>query len=383
MKSYDVIIVGAGSVGTPLAWQLAEKKLKVLVLEKRASVGQGQNKAAIGGIRATHSDAAKIQTCLRSLEILSTWHERHGYDMGWIKGGYTFAAYTEEIETTLKKLLEVQKGFGLHIDWFNAARLQELVPGINPEGLRGGTYSPDDGHLCPLLAAEGFYRQAVKEGATFHFSENVTAMAPKNGKSWEVKTSAGTYTGGTLVIAAGAEAPEAGTMLGLAIPVIPDSHEAGITEPVKRFFNPLVVDLRERPLSKNFYFYQNAEGQVVFCVTPSPLITGTAMDSTSVFLPQVARRLVEVMPRLAPLKIRRTWRGLYPMTPDGVPIVDAVAGHDGLYLSVGMCGQGLMLGPGLAVNLASMIVHGRPEMDPETFKAFSLCREFSCVELLK
>jgi sarcosine oxidase subunit beta len=383
MKSYDVIIVGAGSVGTPLAWQLAEKKMKVLVLDRRASVGQGQNKAAIGGIRATHSDAAKIQTCLRSLEILSTWQERYGYDMGWIKGGYTFPAYTEEIEKTLKTLLVVQKSFGLNIEWYNADRIKEIVPGINPHGLRGGTYSPDDGHLCPLLAAEGFYRQAIREGVTFRFSEEVKGITPKNGTSWEVKTAWGNYSSGTLVIAAGAEAPETGALLGLTIPVMPDSHEAGITEPAKRFFSPLVVDLRERPLSKNFYFYQNAEGQVVFCVTPSPLISGTAMDSTSIFLPQVAKRLIEVMPRLAPLKIRRTWRGLYPMTPDGVPIVDAVAGHDGLYLSVGMCGQGLMLGPGLAVNLASIIVDGRPEMDQEIFKAFSLCREFSCVELLK
>jgi sarcosine oxidase, subunit beta len=383
MKSYDVIIIGAGSVGTPLAFKLAEKKMKVLVLDKRASVGQGQNKAAIGGIRATHSDPAKIQTCLRSLAIFSTWHEHYGYDMGWIKGGYTFPAYTESIEMTLKTLLEVQKSFGLNIDWYDAGKLLEIAPGINPENLRGGTFSPDDGHLCPLLAAEGFYRQARKEGAQFRFSEEVTAISIDRGATKIITTSKGTYGTEKLVIAAGAEAAEAGKLMGLEIPVTPDSHEAGITEPVKRFFSPLVVDLRERPASKNFYFYQNAEGQIVFCVTPSPLLVGSDRNSTSIFLPQVAKRLIEAMPRLAPVKIRRTWRGLYPMTPDGVPIVDSVKEIDGLFLSVGMCGQGLMLGPGLAVNLASIIVNGKPEIDADIFKAFSLCREFSCVELLK
>ena len=56
MKSYDAIIIGAGSVGVPLAWKLAEQKVKVLVLETHGTHGQGQNKAAIGGVRATHSD---------------------------------------------------------------------------------------------------------------------------------------------------------------------------------------------------------------------------------------------------------------------------------------------------------------------------------------
>ena len=73
MKSYDVIIIGAGSVGVPAALSLAQNKVKVLVLDALASPGQGQNKKAIGGIRATHSDKGKISTALRSIEIFSTW----------------------------------------------------------------------------------------------------------------------------------------------------------------------------------------------------------------------------------------------------------------------------------------------------------------------
>ena len=87
-NTYDTIIIGAGSVGTPLAWQLADAGQKVLVLEQFPSVGQGSNKAAIGGIRATHSDPAKIGICLKSLEIFSTWHEKYGDDIEWEQGGY-------------------------------------------------------------------------------------------------------------------------------------------------------------------------------------------------------------------------------------------------------------------------------------------------------
>ena len=128
-KSFDVIVVGAGSVGTPTALSLAEAGLKVLVLDQFPSVGQGSNKRAIGGLRATHSDPAKIRLCLRSLEIFSTWKERHGDDIEWLKGGYSYVAYRPEEERTLKELLTVQKSYGLNIDWHDAAVFPRDHPG--------------------------------------------------------------------------------------------------------------------------------------------------------------------------------------------------------------------------------------------------------------
>ena len=70
--TYDVIVIGAGSVGNPTACRLAEAGLKVLVLERRSAAGQGDNKAAIGGVRATHSDPGKISLCIESLKIFLT-----------------------------------------------------------------------------------------------------------------------------------------------------------------------------------------------------------------------------------------------------------------------------------------------------------------------
>ena len=69
MSDYDIIIIGAGSVGVPTAYYLAKEGKKVMVIDKHASSGQGQNKAAIGGVRATHSDPAKITLCKKSLDI--------------------------------------------------------------------------------------------------------------------------------------------------------------------------------------------------------------------------------------------------------------------------------------------------------------------------
>ena len=129
---------------------------------------------------------------------------------------------------------------------------------------------------------------------------------------------------------------------------MPDCHEAGITEPVAPFLEPMVVDIRPAPGSTNYYFYQHKPGQVIFCITPDPPIVGTDRRETSTFLPMIARRMVELMPKLANLKVRRTWRGLYPMTPGRLAHRRAArASSRATSHAVGMCGQGYMLGPGV------------------------------------
>ena len=377
MPNYDVIIIGAGSIGLPTALFLAKEKVKVLVIDELPSPGQGQNKSAIGGVRATHSDPAKIQTSLLSLDVFSNWKEEYGDDIHFQSGGYCFPVYEEKHEAELKQLLTVQKKFGLDIDWLEADDLARFVPGVNREGLRGGTYSPGDGNVSPILAARAFFKNAVAEGVEFRFRERVVAVDKNKSSGVRVKTDMNTYSAGSVINAAGAKAHEVGVMMGVELPVNPDSHEAGVTEPVKPFFRPLVVDIRETPGAKNFYFYQETEGHIVFCQTPEPLIPGMNRNSTSVFLPQSAERLIRLFPRLRNIRVRRVWRGLYPMTPDGVPIVDEIEDSKGFYVAVGFCGQGLMLGPGIALNLANMITKGEPLLQREIFESYSAYRDFT------
>ena len=104
-KHYDVIIIGAGSIGAPTAFYLAKSGINTLVIDKFPSVGQGSSKRAIGGIRATHSDPAKIQLCMRSLNIFSHWEEEYGDQIDWVKGGYTFVAYRDQEEKALHALV--------------------------------------------------------------------------------------------------------------------------------------------------------------------------------------------------------------------------------------------------------------------------------------
>jgi sarcosine oxidase subunit beta len=381
--SYDVVVIGAGSVGTPAALAMAESGLRVLVIDKNSSVGQGSNKHAIGGLRATHSDPAKIRICLRSLEIFSTWEEHRGVSLEWHRGGYCFVAYTGGDENTLRELLVTQKAFGLNIDWLERESLLDLIPDLNPLGLIGGTYSPEDGSASPLLAAHAFAVHAEAAGAEFRFAETVRELIIEGGAVRGVRTDKGEYGAEIVVNAAGPYAAEIGRLARLDLPVRPDSHEGAVTEPVAAFLKPMVVDIRPLPGSANYYFYQHSTGQILFCITPSPSIWGTDTRETSSFLPLVATRMVDLMPRLRNLRVRRTWRGLYPMTPDGLPLVGWAREVRGFLQAVGMCGQGFMLGPGLGEMLAGMILNTLPAQDREVLDLLSPYREFKGMEKLK
>jgi len=382
MKNFDIVIIGAGSVGLPLSYFLAKKGKKVVVIDKMPSHGRGQNKAAIGGIRATHSDPAKINICQQSIEIIKEIEKEHGLDVDWVQGGYVYPVYDNERENALKNLLVKQKEYGLNIDWVSAEKIQELAPGILAEGLRGGTYSPEDGSVCPMKLADAFYILAKRAGVEFKFNEEVTEIKYEGTSITGVVTDKESYEAELYVNASGGNAKEICQMAGMDVPVQPDSHEGGVTEPVKKFFDPMLVDIRPEEGSANYYFYQNKENQIVFCITPEPKYLGKDTDNTSEFLPQVIKRMVNLYPRLRNIRVRRTWRGLYPMTPDGFPIVNFPENFSNLLLTVGMCGQGLMLGPGLGKILAEVVVDKSKDYE-FIFDQLSLYREFSGNEVLK
>lgn len=382
-NTYDVIVIGAGSVGAPISFFLSKEKIRVLTIDAKASVGQGSNKTAIGGIRATHSDFSKITLCKRSIEIFANWKEEYGDEIEWLQGGYAFPVYEKKDEINLQSLLNIQKRYGLNIEWLMRDDLLKIIPDLNPTSLLGGTYSPFDGSASPLLSAHAFFSHAKRNGVVFLFDTNVFNLQKVSGKLKGVITNRGIFQAPLIINAAGAWAGKIGKMAGLNLPINPDSHEAGITEPVARFLHPMVVDIRPYRNSANFYFYQHITGQILFCVTLQPNIWGFDTNETSEFLPLAARRIIEIMPRLKNIRIRRTWRGLYPMTPDGLPIIGFSPEMDNFLMATGMCGQGFMLGPGVGEMVARIVLGKLTEDDRNILNLLSPNRNFDSPEMLK
>jgi len=354
---FDAVIIGAGSVGVPLSLSLSEAGLKVLVIDARASVGQGSNKTAIGGIRATHSNEAKMRLCQQSISVFSEWENIYGDKIEWERGGYVFLAHTLSDKAALKEIANQQKKNGLNITYLGKESLLEIVPDLNQENLLGGTYSPEDGYASPLLANHSMYKHAKRAGVVFKFSEIVEKSLHSDNRIMGISTNKNTYHSKYVINAAGAWASNIFPELNFDLRVEPEPHEAGITEPVKRFVRPLVVDIRIKPDSQSFYFAQHATGQILFCLTPNPPIRGFDTGETSGFLPLSAARFAEIITRVSSIRVRRTWRGLYPVTPDGNPFIGESKILDGYLLAAGMCGQGFMLGPGTADLLTRLMLN--------------------------
>lgn len=381
--TYDVIIIGAGSVGVPAAYFLSSAGLKVLVIESLPSVGQASNKHAIGGVRATHSEPSKIHLGNRSLAVFSSWMEETGDDIEWRQGGYSFVAYDQKNASVLQKLIRWQQQHALNIAWLTPEALLNIIPSLNPEGLLGGTFSPEDGTASPLKAAFSFHQRAVQAGATFHFNENVINFLQDGDRVTGVISNRGEYHSQWVINAAGGWAKDISMKMGIDVPVNPDSHEAAITEPVAPLFKQMIVDMRLRPGSENFYFYQHPTGKIIFCMTPDPPILGMQTVASNNFLPKAARRLLEIVPILKHIRVRRVWRGTYPMTPDGSPILGPINGLDGFLLAVGMCGQGFMFGPGVGLLLKDFILNDLDNADKIILESLSIHRQFKSTEVLK
>lgn len=380
---YDVIIVGGGSVGVPSSYFLSKAGFKVLVIDSLPSVGQASNKHAIGGIRATHSDPAKIHLGKRSLEFFTGWEEQTGDDIEWHKGGYSFVAYNPSNANALQELTEWQQQYDLNISWLNKTELLEMIPNLNRDGLIGGTFSPDDGSASPLKSAFSFHQHAIGHGAVYKFNETVLSFISNDNRVLGIKTDKREYYCKWVINAAGGWARPLSAKLGVDVPVNPDSHEAAITEPVARLFHPMIVDMRPYPGSANFYFYQHPTGKIIFCMTPDPAILGIHTIASSDFLPKAARRLIEILPVLRHIRVRRVWRGVYPMTPDGAPIIGKVEGLDGFVLAVGMCGQGFMFGPGAGELLTHLLMDNLDDADSMVLDRLSFHRKFESMEMLK
>ena len=383
LNTYDVIIIGAGSIGLPTAYFLSSSGLNVLVIDQFASAGQGSNKHAIGGIRATHSDPAKIHLGKRSLEVFSSWKNWTGDDIEWHQGAYSFVAYDPADAEFLRNLVAEQQKSGLNIEWINESDLVDRIPTINPDGLIGGTFSPQDGCASPLLCAFSFHKQAINSGVEFCFNERVEDILVSGDRIIGTRTDQGKYYSAYVINAAGGWANKLSKKIGIDLPIEADSHEAGITEPVQHLFDPMIVDIRKRPGSKNFYFYQHPTGKIIFCLTPDPPIWGTHTIATSDFMPKASRRLIEIMPILQHIRVRRVWRGIYPMTPDGSPIIGKINGLEGYILAAGMCGQGFMFGPGTGKLLTNLVLDQLKAEDRIILSRLTFHRDFTSQEKLK
>jgi sarcosine oxidase subunit beta len=376
-KTSDIVIVGGGIIGTACGYYLSRAGLKVTLYD-RGFLCSGSTGRCIGGIRQQFTSPGSIGLMMESVEHFRNMTEELGTDVYWHNGGYLFLAHDQARKDAFLKNIAVQQRAGLKdVRWIDAYECKQVAPGLDTDGLLGGTYCPSDGQAYPFAVVNGYARKIMEMGGQVHVFAEVTGILSFGGRVNGVMLADGSqHHAGMVLNAAGPWSKEVGRLAGIEIPVEPERHEALITEGVEYLNIPMLVDYR----ADGGYFQQyKHNGQFIGCYSPVPNVPGHSQDSTFEFIHEMPKRMLKLVPGLGKIKVIRQWAGSYENTPDGNPILDRT-GLDGYYVVAGMCGHGFMLGPAMGRVAADFIKSG----DKKTpYPEFALERDYRNQEAMK
>ncbi|HTY07820.1 MAG TPA: FAD-binding oxidoreductase [Candidatus Edwardsbacteria bacterium] len=376
-NSSDIIIIGGGIAGTATGHYLARAGLTVALFE-RGYLCSGSTGRCIGGVRQQFTSASSIKLMMRSVQLFAQMDQELETEVHWHPGGYLFLAHDEQKKQAFLDNIAVQRAAGLRdVRWVDAAEAKEVVPLLDTGGLLGGSYCPSDGQAYPFAVVNGYSQQIKQNGGRVSTFCEVTGILQQGGKVTGVKlANGGEHFAAAVIDCAGPFAGEVGRLAGIEVPVAPERHEALITEGVEYMNIPMLVDYR----ADGGYFQQfKHNGQFIGCYSPVPQVPGHSADSTYQFLHEMPRRMLKLVPALAPVKVIRQWAGSYEMTPDGNPLMDQTP-LAGFYVLGGMCGHGFMLGPAMGEAMAAFVRSGAKRTP---YPEFALQRQFAQAEAMK
>ncbi|HEX8148962.1 MAG TPA: FAD-binding oxidoreductase [Pyrinomonadaceae bacterium] len=360
MATAEVVIVGGGVVGASVAYHLAARGVRdVLVLERGARPGAGSTGRATGGFRAQFGTEVNVRLSLLSREKLLRFEEETGVDPGYVPSGYLFVARDGGELEALVDAQAVQRECGLYeARAVGVEEIMRLNPAWNVEGVVGGVYCPTDGFIRPLEIMRGYAEAAARAGARFEYGAALEGVkGGVGGRVGALLTSAGEVSAGVVVNAAGAWAAEVGRKLGAEIPVAPLRRQVAVTRPTDLLPEgmPMTIEVGDG-------FHLRVRGGRVLLLWPDEPRGENPFD-TSVdegWLAAVVSKARARVPCLRRVEIDRAacWAGLYEMSPDRHALLGRAQGFDNLYLADGSSGHGVMHAPALGQLLAEIILDG-------------------------
>ena len=362
-SEYRVVVVGAGILGLYTAVHLARAGAGPILVVDRGFLSSGASGRNGGGVRQQWETRATVRLARESVEAYRRFGVEYGYNVWFRQSGYVFLAETEAELARLRAVHDLVRSEGLPSEVLGPDRVAALVPGIAPDSSVGGTYLSSDGTLYPFPAVWGVYEAARALGVEVALGVEAVGVDAPAGRVEGVATSAGRVATPVVVNAAGGWSAEFSRQAGLSVPNVATRHEILATEPMKPFLDPMVVRV-----SDGLYFSQTMRGEIVGGVTGT---NGTGveggMPTSPRFLLGMARALVRLVPRLAPLGVLRAWSGFYDDTPDGFPVIGEDPRRPGFVHANGFGGHGFMLAPAASRRVARAAMGEPVDLDPATF----------------
>jgi D-hydroxyproline dehydrogenase subunit beta len=372
----DVLVIGAGMVGSACAYHCAEAGLRVAVVD-RGPVAGGTTSGGEGNILVSDKEpGAELEMALLSVQLWAALGERIGAGRLELehKGGVV-VAQTPEAAAGLAGLVAAQRSDGVEVTDVSAAELAELEPNLTRE-VSAGAYYPQDMQVQPMLAAAELLRQARIRGATVHTGCEVLGLRKSpDGAVIGATTSAGEFSARFTINAAGTWGGEVAAMAGVNVPVLPRKGFILVTEPLP----PAVV--RHKVYSAD-YVANVASGDagletsvVVEGTRAGTVLVGASRERVGfdrrvsvAVLQRLAAQAIGLFPFLSDVRLLRSYLGFRPYCPDHLPVIGEDPRAPGLVHACGHEGAGIGLSAATGHLIAQVLTGEKPDLDLAPFR---------------
>ncbi|MBP1357681.1 MAG: FAD-binding oxidoreductase [Sulfolobus sp.] len=337
-----ILIVGAGAHGLSLAYHLKKKGVKDVAIVEMKRIGYGSSSRNAARFRYHFYSKENVEFAKKAIPYLIHHSKDLFLNPTLHTTGYLWILRSEKQIETMKRLDTLWNGLGVGGKFVNCKEIKFL-------NFDGECYfAPQDGSFHHDYIIYSYYKE-IKDAYQIVY-DKVSSIMTQNGKVKGVRLSSGkTLEGDKVVITAGAWSGELLHSLNLPSYIYPERKEIFITEPIKYFIKPLVID-------NEVYFSQTLKGEI---------IGGTETNSEKGFLPfsnsfsemlKFITRLKSLTKKIDGIGILRGWSGYYEMTPDHSHLMGyGETWPEGLYIDAGYSGHGMMFAPYAGKIMADLI----------------------------
>lgn len=350
----DVVVVGGGAIGAACARELALTGRKVVLLEPGTEMGQAWRAAA--GMLAPHIEAAGNDPLLEMAvaardfysPLAAALQETTGVDVDLWQQGILRIAADEAEATAVKAKVEGQRDHGYSTEWLDGSELRRRWPWLGPAV--GGLWAPRDGSLDPGRLVPALLADAERLGARL-VNDRAHAIRVEASRITGVIGAKEQFSAPDVIIAAGAWSP---LIQGLprVLPVQPVRGQMAAL--------PWPSDSGRAIVYHNDVYLLSRDGEAIVGSTMEPV--GFQPEVTSSGLASLLSAAIRLSPALIRAKIRRSWAGLRPVTPDGLPIIGREPRVEGLWYATGHGRNGILLAGLTGAILARLIAGDQPSL---------------------
>ncbi|MBZ0136264.1 MAG: FAD-binding oxidoreductase [Planctomycetes bacterium] len=355
--SVDIVIVGGGCIGASVAYHLAKRGAKPLLLERNQFLGEESTSKSAGGIRAQFSTEINARLSLLSIQAFERWDEEIGEPLQFWQWGYCFLLTSDELVANFKKSFEMWQRIGMKPEWWTPEQTAEHLPYISMEGVQGATFHARDGFGDPSDITQGYEKAARRHGAAIETGVEVTGIKLDEGnrKVVGVETNKGAIGCDNVVLCTGAWTRKLGAQVGVDVPIDPIRRQIIVTDKFDDITDPFPMTV---DLSTTLYFHRESGG---ILIGMSDHNVGPGFDQTfdEDFGDRMLMAAMERAPVLENASPKHKWAGLYEVTPDHHPVIDKLGHVKGAYVCAGFSGHGLMHSPAAGIVTSELVLDGK------------------------